>query len=89
MRRVAVAVAIAVLTVACGGSPPNQPSTGGTFADATCADLAAWAKGLGPVPKRAFVVHGESGLTAMAEILKQQGVPDVTIPALHQSFDLA
>ena len=43
MRRVAVAVAIAVLAVACGGSPPNQPSAGGTFADATCADLAAWA----------------------------------------------
>jgi len=43
LKRVAVAVAIAVLAVACGGSPPNQPSAGGTFADATCADLAAWA----------------------------------------------
>jgi len=42
LRRVGLAVAIALLTVACGGSPPNQPSAGGTFADATCADLAAW-----------------------------------------------
>lgn len=50
MRRLAVAVAIAILAVACGGSPPNQPSAGGTFADATCADLANWAASI----QRAF-----------------------------------
>ncbi len=52
-------------------------------------DLGSWVKGLGPRPKRAFVVHGEAGLTAMAAILKEQGVSDVTIPTLHQAFDLA
>ena len=29
------------------------------------------------------------GLQATAAILKGLGVPDVTIPALHQSFDIA
>ena len=45
MKRAVVALACAALTVvgACGGSPPNQPTTGGDFADATCADLANWA----------------------------------------------
>ena len=49
MRSVlAVAAAIAVvltvvLSAGCGGSPPNTPAAGGTFADATCADLANWA----------------------------------------------
>lgn len=52
-------------------------------------DLTAWIKGLGPTPRRGFVVHGEAGLQAMAAILKDLGVPDVTIPALHQSFDIA
>jgi len=51
-------------------------------------DLGAWVQGLGPAPKRAFVVHGEAGLTAMAGILKGLDVPDVNIPTLHQSFDL-
>lgn len=51
-------------------------------------DLGAWVRGLGPTPKRAFVVHGEAGLEAMAELLKAQGVRDVTIPALHQSFEI-
>lgn len=62
---------------------------GGYSAHGDRNDLAAWTKGLGPTPKRAFVVHGEAGLTAMAGILREQGVPDVTIPARHQSFDLA
>lgn len=43
MKRLVLACACAVLAVACSGSPPNQPTTGGTFADATCADLANWA----------------------------------------------
>ena len=51
-------------------------------------DLSAWIHGLGPAPKRAFAVHGEAGLTAMATILTDMKVPDVQIPTLHQSFDL-
>ena len=51
-------------------------------------DLGAWVKGLGPAPKRAFVVHGEAGLQPMAALLKDAGVPDVAIPELHQSFDM-
>ena len=47
MRRALLALvcaALALTTVsACGGSPPNQPTTGGDFADATCVDLANWA----------------------------------------------
>ena len=51
-------------------------------------DLSAWIRGLGPAPKRAFAVHGEAGLQAMAGILKDMGVPDVQVPALHQGFEL-
>jgi metallo-beta-lactamase family protein len=51
-------------------------------------DLSTWIRGLGPAPKRAFAVHGEAGLAAMAEILKDMRVPDVQIPALHQGFEL-
>jgi len=50
-------------------------------------DLSAWAKGLGPAPKKGFVVHGEAGLVAMAGILKDLGVGDVNVPALGQSFE--
>jgi metallo-beta-lactamase family protein len=51
-------------------------------------DLGAWVRGLGPTPKRAFVVHGEAGLEAMATLLGECGVPEVNVPELHQSFDL-
>jgi metallo-beta-lactamase family protein len=51
-------------------------------------DLAAWVKGLGPTPKRAWVVHGEAGLQPMADLLREAGIPDVNIPELHQRFDL-
>ena len=61
---------------------------GGYSAHGDRNDLGAWVKGLGPTPKRAFVVHGERGLTAMADILKGQGVRDVNIPSLHQSFEI-
>jgi len=44
VRRALGAAALTVLlAVACSGSKPNTPATGGTFADATCADLANWA----------------------------------------------
>jgi metallo-beta-lactamase family protein len=51
-------------------------------------DLAAWISGLGPVPKRAFCVHGEAGLAPMAELVRTAGVPDVNVPGLHDSVDL-
>ena len=52
-------------------------------------ELLAWTQRLGPPPRRAFVVHGESDrLTGMAELLKGAGVPDVAIPSLGQSFEL-
>ena len=51
-------------------------------------DLSAWVHGLGPLPRKAFVVHGEAGLTAMAGILKDLKVPEVHTPALHQAFSL-
>ncbi len=51
-------------------------------------DLSAWVSGMGPPPRRAFCVHGEAGLTAMAGILRDLEVPDVAIPALGQSFKL-
>jgi hypothetical protein len=43
-------------------------------------------KGLGPTPKRAYAVHGEAGLTAMASLLRDTGVPDVNVPALGDTF---
>jgi metallo-beta-lactamase family protein len=49
-------------------------------------DLTAWVKGLGPTPKRAYAVHGEAGLTAMASLLRDTGVPDVNVPALGDTF---
>ncbi len=51
-------------------------------------DLTGWVRGLGPVPKRAFVVHGEAGLAPMAGLLGECGVATVDVPELHQAFDL-
>jgi len=51
-------------------------------------DLAAWTRGLGEPPKKAFVVHGEAGLVAMAGILTNElGVADVTVPTLGQRVE--
>jgi hypothetical protein len=36
-------VLVIAMVTSCSGSPPNTPAAGGTFADATCADLANWA----------------------------------------------
>jgi len=49
-RTIAVAALVALTAGACGGSPPNAPAAGGTFADATCADLASWSSAV----QRAF-----------------------------------
>jgi metallo-beta-lactamase family protein len=40
-------------------------------------------------PRQVFLVHGEmEGATALAEAVRQQGLPQVFIPARGQSFDL-
>lgn len=60
---------------------------GGYSAHADKNELRAWVKALGGPIKRAFVVHGESGpAQAMAAILKECGVGDVTVPQLGESF---
>ena len=48
-----------------------------------------WVRRLGGPVRRAFVVHGEAGpAAAMAELLKEEGVTEVILPAHGQSFDL-
>lgn len=50
-------------------------------------ELRSWVKALGGPIKRAFVVHGETeAAAAMAVILKECGVAEVTIPRLGESF---
>jgi metallo-beta-lactamase family protein len=62
---------------------------GGYSAHADRPELKAWVRGLGPAPRRAFVVHGETDrLTGMAGLLKEQGVPEVAAPRLGESFDI-
>lgn len=64
-------------------------SIGGYSAHADRSELRTWVKMLGGPVRRAFVVHGESGpATAMAQILKEEGVSEVVIPQMGQSFDL-
>jgi metallo-beta-lactamase family protein len=62
---------------------------GGYSAHADRTELRAWVKRLGGSVKRAFVVHGEPpSAAAMAEILREEGVGEVVVPALGESFDL-
>jgi len=62
---------------------------GGYSAHADRNELRAWVKALGGPVRRAFVVHGEPGpAQAMASILQQEGVADVTVPRLGESFEL-
>ena len=62
---------------------------GGYSAHADKNELRAWVKALGGPVKRAFVVHGEpTAAQAMAVILKESGVGEVTIPRLGESFTL-
>lgn len=64
-------------------------SIDGYSAHADRDELRAWVKGLGGPIRRAFVVHGEdTALTAMAELLKEEGVGQVMIPKLGETFDL-
>ncbi|MEO8200125.1 MAG: MBL fold metallo-hydrolase [Gemmatimonadota bacterium] len=52
-------------------------------------ELRAWVRELGGPIRRAFCVHGEeSALAAMAELLKEEGVQQVSVPKMGESFDL-
>jgi metallo-beta-lactamase family protein len=50
-------------------------------------DLGAWIRGLGEAPRRAFAVHGEAGLQAMATLLAELSVP-TSIPSLGDTFTI-
>ena len=61
----------------------------GYSAHADREELRTWVREIGGPIKRAFVVHGEdTALTAMADLLREEGVGEVIIPKLHESFDL-
>jgi metallo-beta-lactamase family protein len=61
----------------------------GYSAHADRTELRAWVRQLGGPVKRAFVVHGEAGpAAAMAQILREEGVRQVVVPQLGDSFDL-
>jgi metallo-beta-lactamase family protein len=64
-------------------------SLGGYSAHADRDELRAWVRRLGGPIRRAFVVHGEAAaLSAMAAILREEGVSDVRVPRHGESFDL-
>lgn len=64
-------------------------SIDGLSAHAGRAELRAWVKRLGGPVRRAFVVHGETGpATAMAELLREEGVGQVTVPQMGESYEL-
>jgi metallo-beta-lactamase family protein len=61
----------------------------GYSAHADRSELRAWIRRLGGQVRRAFVVHGEeSALGAMATMLREEGVREVHVPALGESFEL-
>jgi metallo-beta-lactamase family protein len=61
----------------------------GYSAHADRTELRAWIRRLGGPIRRAFVVHGEdAALGAMAAILREEGVREVHVPALGDSFEL-
>jgi metallo-beta-lactamase family protein len=64
-------------------------SLSGYSAHADRTELKAWVKALGGPVKRAFVVHAEAGpAAAMAQILKDEGVRQVVIPQMGESYEL-
>jgi metallo-beta-lactamase family protein len=61
----------------------------GYSAHADRGELRKWVRSLGGPIKRAFVVHGEDpAREAMREILKGEGVDEVVLPTMGQSFKL-
>ena len=64
-------------------------SINGYSAHADRQELRSWVRRLGGPVRRAFVVHGEpAGLEAMAALLREEGVREVTVPKHGESFDL-
>ena len=62
---------------------------GGYSAHADRTELREWVRKIGGPVKRAFVVHGENARPrGDGEILKEEGVGEVVLPALGQGFDL-
>jgi len=62
---------------------------GGYSAHADRSELAKWVAGLGEPPRRALVVHGEAEqLDAMAGLLREARVDDLTIPNLGQGLEV-
>jgi metallo-beta-lactamase family protein len=62
---------------------------GGYSAHADGPGLRAWVRRLGGPVRRAFVVHGEAAAArAMAQLLREEGVPTVKLPTMGESFDL-
>ena len=63
---------------------------GGYSAHADRDELRAWVRRVGGPIRRAFVVHGEpDAAQAMAKLLKEEGVRQVDVPAMGQSYELA
>lgn len=62
---------------------------GGYSAHADRGELREWVRGLGGPIRRAFCVHGEPAqLEAMADLLREEGLPEVIVPRHGQSFPL-
>jgi metallo-beta-lactamase family protein len=52
-------------------------------------ELRAWVRKVGGPIRRAFVVHGEPGAAlAMAQLLHEEGIPDVVVPRHGETFPL-
>jgi metallo-beta-lactamase family protein len=52
-------------------------------------ELRKWVRMLGGPVKRAFCVHGDpDALEGMAKLLKEEGVEEVHVPRLYETFDL-
>lgn len=62
---------------------------GGYSAHADRAELRQWLRKVGGPIRRAFVVHGETeAAQAMAKLLREEGVRQVDVPRLGQTFEL-
>jgi metallo-beta-lactamase family protein len=62
---------------------------GGYSAHADRTELRQWVRRVGGPIRRAFVVHGEAeAAQAMAKLLREEGVRQVDVPRLGQSFEL-
>ncbi|MCU0620722.1 MAG: MBL fold metallo-hydrolase [Gemmatimonadales bacterium] len=62
---------------------------GGYSAHADQQELRAWVRHLGGPIRRAFVVHGETpALKAMADLLREEGVREVHVPEIGDTYEL-